>query len=415
MTLPTSPAFNATSQRAPASKVPRLLYLAGPGDVLGTYRHWRAGDDDPGQVSLTYSGQFLDVCRDLGAEGYLIAYHPRPELVRDGAFTIEHRPITHLEKGGIGFLLGQWKTAIGYVLTARRFGADAVVASDNQGAFAPLRLLRLFGIRLIPSVHCALWPVNAAPGGVRKLFFHLDAGAFRKPASAVLCVSHGVARQVRELTKGRHAPIIEFVPNYRHDVFERIDGPPTARSPFRVLYAGRIEQYKGLFALLDIAKRFDRQGRNDIEFDVCGDGAALEELRRHAEAAGVAANFRLHGHLSRRRMREMYAGSHVVIVPTTSNFIEGIAKAVVEGVLAGRPVITSSVCGAVEYVRGAVEEVPPDDTRSYGDSILRLCDDRALYERRRAACVAAAGQFYDRDRGWAAALKRALSLAGVGA
>jgi glycosyltransferase involved in cell wall biosynthesis len=363
---------------------------------------------------LTYSGQFLDVCRDLGAEGYLIAYHPRRELLRHGAFTIEHRPITHLETGGLGFLIGQWRTAIGYVFTARRFGADAVVATDSQGAWAPLRLLRLFGIRLIPSVHCALWPVNSEPRAMKRLFFKLEAGAFRKPASAVLCVSRGVARQVRELTKGRHAPILEFVPNYRNHVVERIDGPPAARKPFRVLYAGRIERYKGLFELLDIAKRFDGQGRNDIEFDLCGDGAALEELKRHADAAGVASRFRVHGHLSRPRMREMHAGSHVVLVPTTSEFVEGINKVVVEGVLAGRPVITSSVCGATEYVSGAVEEVPTDDTGAYGDAILRLCDDRTLYDRRRAACATAATQFYDRDRGWAAALKRALSLAGVG-
>ena len=57
----------------------RILYAAGPGDVVGTYRHWKEGRDDPSQVAVTYSGQFYDLCRDLGAEGYVISYCPRPD------------------------------------------------------------------------------------------------------------------------------------------------------------------------------------------------------------------------------------------------------------------------------------------------------------------------------------------------
>ena len=56
-------------------------------------------------------------------------------------------------------------------------------------------------------------------------------------------------------------------------------------------------------------------------------------------------------------MRAMYDDAHVVIVPTTSDFIEGFNKVVAEAVLAGKPVITSSVCPALEYVRDAVIEV----------------------------------------------------------
>ena len=41
-----------------SSKPLRILYAAGPGNVLGTYRHWRGGEDDPSQVAMTYSGQF---------------------------------------------------------------------------------------------------------------------------------------------------------------------------------------------------------------------------------------------------------------------------------------------------------------------------------------------------------------------
>ncbi len=108
-------------------------------------------------------------------------------------------------------------------------------------------------------------------------------------------------------------------------------------------------------------------------------------------------------------MRETYARSHAVIVPTTSDFIEGFNQVVAEGVLSGRPVITSRVCPALEYVREAVVEVSVDDVQGYGDAILRLCDDGEFYRAKRRGCVGAQAQFYEVERGWGAALKKVLT------
>ena len=104
----------------------------------------------------------------------------------------------------------------------------------------------------------------------------------------------------------------------------------------------------------------------------------------------------------------MFRDCHVLIVPTTTDFPEGFNQVVGEGILAGRPVITSSVCPALDYVREAVVEVPADDVSAYHDAILRLHDDLALYEQKRSASVALQGQFYDPKRGWAQALRMAL-------
>jgi glycosyltransferase involved in cell wall biosynthesis len=98
----------------------------------------------------------------------------------------------------------------------------------------------------------------------------------------------------------------------------------------------------------------------------------------------------------------------VLIVPTTSDFAEGFNQVVVEGVLAARPVITSNVCPALDYVKDAVVQVPPDDVQAYQDAIIRLADDQCLYDQKRQACLALHGQFYDRAKGWAAALRQAL-------
>ncbi len=184
--------------------------------------------------------------------------------------------------------------------------------------------------------------------------------------------------------------------------------PDENRSPFRVLFVGRIESDKGVFDVLEIAKRFASQGRQDITFDLCGKGSMLESLRLAAKEAGIDSSFVCHGHCNKPQMREMFKQAHVVIVPTRKDFIEGFNQVVVEGVLCGRPVVTSAVCPALAYVRNAAVEVAPNDIKAYGDALLKLCDDRQFYEQKRRGCIGAQEQFYDPSRSWKAALKSIL-------
>jgi glycosyltransferase involved in cell wall biosynthesis len=102
------------------------------------------------------------------------------------------------------------------------------------------------------------------------------------------------------------------------------------------------------------------------------------------------------------------------VVPTTVEFVEGFNQVVVEALLAGRPVITSSVCPAVEYVEPAVLQVPPDDGDAYERAILTLADDAATYERLRAACEPVCRKFLDDATSFRTALRHVLSAVAEG-
>jgi glycosyltransferase involved in cell wall biosynthesis len=235
----------------------------------------------------------------------------------------------------------------------------------------------------------------------------LDRPLWQKSAAAILSASIDITRQIDQTTAGTHRPVIQFLPTYRPGTFEA-DLPPGKREPFRVLFAGRIEGYKGVFDLLEIANRFKVAGRETIEFDLCGTGSAIEPLNDRIAQSNLDGRFRVHGHCDRAKMRQMFRDCHVLIVPTTTDFAEGFNQVVAEGVLAGRPVITSSVCPALDYVREAVIEVPPNDVTAYHDAILRLHDDTNLYEQKRAASISLQKQFYDPALGWAQALLKSL-------
>ena len=261
---------------------------------------------------------------------------------------------------------------------------------------------------MIPTVHCVLWTRNNPPTGrVKKFLAMLDRPFWRRSAKAILSASSDITRQIDRTAGDDHARVVHFLPTYRRDTFDSTP-PPPAREPFRVLFAGRIEAYKGVFDLLEIAKRFAGAGRTSIEFDLCGTGSAIDALKDGVEKAGLGGRFRVHGHCDRTKMRAMFRDCHILIVPTTTDFPEGFNQVLVEGVLAGRPVITSSVCPALDYVREAVVEVPPDDVGAYHDAILRLHDDPAFFEQKRAASVTLQRQFYEPERGWAGALRKAL-------
>jgi glycogen(starch) synthase len=392
----------------------RIFYAAGPGDVLGTYRHWKEGHDDPSQVAMTYSGQFYDVVRELDAEALVVGSSTIPGSLRDGRFRIEHRPAPFRNCGGFRYHLGQTLASLRLLWQAWRFKADVMVVCES-GHWFPFRLSALVGIKIIPSLHSVIWARGQRPSLARRLVNALNRRFFLDNVLGIMTASRETGRQVDQLTRGRHQPIYEFLPTYRRQQFFGLPTPSPGDRPFRVFYAGRIERDKGVFDLLEIARRFDREGRTEIEFDLCGDGSALADLRAAVAEAGpaVAARFRCHGHCNRTTMRRMFAASHVVIVPTQGILIEGFNQVVVEGVLSGRPVITSKACPALEYVTAAAVEVGVDDVRGYGDAILHLCDDPVYYQVKRAACQAAQDQFYDEGRGWAMTLKRVLRAAGL--
>ncbi len=390
------------------SKPLRVLYAAGPGHIVGTYRFWKQGMDDPSQVAITHSWQFYEICRDLGIEAYAISRNSIAEKVEEGPFVIEHRPNRLEHTNGIFYHIGLIIYGFSIIWSALRFRADVVVADNGTTHWFILSLLPWLGIRIVPSLTNVLWRKYVAPTWVERFFLRLGRGLFQSSASAILVVSKDQIAQVEELTAGQHRPTIEFIPVYRRQQFASVAAPNESRSPFYVLYTGRVERDKGVFDLLTIAQRLLAEGITNIQFDVCGQGSALEELRQAIVEAGVAPFFHCHGHCNKLQMQQMFNQSHVVVVPTRTDFVESFNMVVAEAVLAGRPVISSAVCPAIAYVQNAVVEVPPDDVQAYGDALIKLYRDRDFYDQKRQHCQAYTEQFYDTSHGWGASLKSIL-------
>jgi glycosyltransferase involved in cell wall biosynthesis len=386
----------------------RILYAVGPEDVMAAYNYWIKGEDAPSQVSVPYSGQFYEICKTLGAACYVIAQSDKKKLVKDERFIVEHRPVPLPNASGIIYHLRQIWYGLHLLVSAIRFRANVVIASTGTTYWFVYSLFSWLGIKVIPSVHCTLWCKYLPIRRIDKLILALSRNFFAEDCYAAMAVSHDISKQISQLTGDRHQPIIEFFPTFRRSDFASLKPASRSDLSFSVLFAGRIEANKGVFDLLEIAKRFAREGNKDIVFHICGTGSALESLRLAATESGVDDCFVCHGYLSKPQMREMFDRSHVVVVPTRTDFIEGFNRVVCESILSGRPVVTSSVCPALSYMGDAVYEVPPNDTVAYGDALLELYENSQLYERKRKACLEVQEQFYDINKSWGAVLKSIL-------
>ena len=397
----------------------RIAYVTEGRGQLEQYRHWKEGRDDPAELSYTYGFQFYDLCRTLGAEACVLSTDPAGHAaLGDGAVRIAALPNRHARARGLVYHLGQLGSGLRLVAAVRCFDADlAVVAGGTH--WLVWSALPLLGVAVVPSLHATLRPrLRAAPRGQR-LALGLARGLFARRCHAILSLPGAVADDAVAAAGGAPRPLVTFLPTYRRETWEGIPPPAPAARPFYVLFSGRIEPDKGILDLLAAARRLAAAGRTDVAFDVCGTGSALAALAAAAAAAGLGERFRCHGHCDGPAMRRLLGRAAVVVVPSRSGCHEGLPKTLLEAVLAGRPVVASRVCPALDEVYEAAVQVPPDDVAAYADAIARLCDEPDLYAAKQHAAVALAGMLLERycdpANGWGAGLRRIVDALATGA
>jgi glycogen synthase len=391
----------------------RVFYAAsGPGDIIESHRRWIRNEHNPTEVSVTFSSQVEDFCRDLNAEAYLVSTHARVEVLTEGPFTLEHRP--KQAHRGARYHLDEVLYGIKLLFTARRFRANVALIDSGATHYFVLTLFRLFGIRVIPILYNTLWPSAFPPRKpAQRLVQWLDKWFWRRGPSAVVALSPECERQVNQVRgTSRRYPILQVRPLFRPEYFAKIPPPPPHRQrPFRVMFIGRINRIKGVFDILEIARKIEDGQPGLVRWEICGRGKDFDELVERHRQLGLGEVVNIRGWTSLDDLREVYGRSHASIVPTRSTFSEGLAMTAAEAILAGRPLITNPVVPALEVLRPACEAAKTNDPESHLQAVLRLANDGELYDRLAGACRALTTQFYDPHQALASVLKQAVSPA----
>lgn len=386
----------------------RIFYASGPGDAISAHKSWAAKLPAPEQMEVTYSSQVADFCAEIGADVFIISSSSKGGRLEDGKFYLEQVP-----KIALNFYLSQVLYALVLLVKAVRFRADIAIIHSDATHFFMLSLFPLFGINVVPVLHNTIWPAGFPKAGkIQRLVRFLDGLFFRWFEPTTLGVSSECLKQVSELSKTPDIRLIEFKAQFKKSYFEDIPPPPRWIQPFQIMFSGRIARNKGVFDAIMIAYEVERQEPDRVDWVICGDGPDMEELKRFAKGTGLT-NIKILGHIFPDKMKTVLAESHAVIVPTRSDFPEGLAKSAVEAILAGRPVITSSVNPALALLRPACIEAETDSVTSYTQRILEMLHSPTIYETLRQSCPQLREPFYDRRNGLAAALRVALEIDGT--
>ncbi|MBY0422105.1 MAG: glycosyltransferase, partial [Parvularculaceae bacterium] len=241
----------------------RLSYLPGPGDVYGTFQHWRENRLDPRVPTVAYSTMFYEFCAQVGAEAQILTSTVAGEPP-DSAFRFDHVDWTPW-RSDLGTRARRLRSAARCVVLLGEFKPHViVVASDMEPLY--VGMLGCVGAPVVLSMHNTFWPMGAAPHSFKSRIKRRILRAAYSNVRAAICTSAECERQLRATQDGRELQTFVHAPQPVALRDQSPGGPPR-----RLAYAGRIEPEKGVFDLLrsfdDIAGDFP-----ETELVFCGEG-----------------------------------------------------------------------------------------------------------------------------------------------
>ncbi|MGH2948570.1 MAG: glycosyltransferase [Solirubrobacteraceae bacterium] len=158
------------------------------------------------------------------------------------------------------------------------------------------------------------------------------------------------------------------------------------RSPTpRLLYLGRLKQYKRIELLLDVL-----EGVPAAHLDVAGEGDHREAIEADIAARGLGDRVTLHGHVSEERKAELLSSAWVNL---TASSAEGWCLTVMEAALYCTPSAALRVGGLPESIVDGETGLLADDGPELTTRVRELVEDRELRERLGAAARARAHTF----------------------
>jgi len=377
----------------------RVAYVPGPGDVVGTFDHWRQGRHDPRVPVITYSGMFYSLTHALGAEALVITASETPPFPLDSRVTFRHVARRRGMRG-----LRYHLSEAAYARTVARVLNDWQPDITVVGSDAPPGLFRHLHSSTILSAHNTFWPMGQRPGGIRARVSLAPRAYSLRHVSTAICTSAECARQIVAL--GGDKPTFVQVPQVLSAEFPKVCvQPPTL--PRRITYVGRMEANKGIFDLLRVFESLSAEFVG-LYLTFAGNGSDHQRLAEAVTRSSCADQIGLSGRIDSRGIHALLENTDLLVCPTRSSFNEGLAMVVVEAAIHGRPSVISSVVPAIDLFPSGSLAFPADDTAALEQALRDLLTHPEKVQRLSACVLDERQKCLDRSRSWGSQLYRAM-------
>ncbi len=130
-----------------------------------------------------------------------------------------------------------------------------------------------------------------------------------------------------------------FTASYSHSDIQKI--AKDFSQPFKFVFVGTLSKGKRPLIAVKVLHELINSGFK-VSLDIFGDGVERKKIENYISENRLKDNIRLHGNISKERLKEAYIESHFSILPSES---EGWPKALAEGMFFGCiPIATSVSC-----------------------------------------------------------------------
>lgn len=206
---------------------------------------------------------------------------------------------------------------------------------------------------------------------------HAWRAAIARRNRAVLGAAHVLtpSEYLRRMVIGWGVPEerVSVVANGVDDAFAAPEAPPPRPGgELRVLFVGRLTNWKGVDTLL-----LALAGVDGARLVVAGDGPQMPPLVALAHQLGVADRVRFVGAAPRAEVRELMRASDVLVL---TSLYEGMSHTLLEAAAMGVPAIASTCGGNPEVVCDGDNGIllPPQDVGRLREALVTLRDDERL-------------------------------------
>lgn len=100
-----------------------------------------------------------------------------------------------------------------------------------------------------------------------------------------------------------------------------------------------------------------------------GGGYYLEHIKKIIDKLSLGNNIIVYQNVSREKLMQLYALSDILVVPSTYDIFPTV---ILEGILAGLPIVGTSVGGIPEMIDGNGVLVPPENVGELAGALIKL-------------------------------------------
>ena len=279
-----------------------------------------------------------------------------------GAPAVEH-PAPNLVIHRLGTRLTVFPRAALAVLRGVGRDADVVLEVVNGIAFFTPLWLRRPRVTLVHHVHRDHYVTELGRvGQVAALLLETLPLRFLYRRSPFLTISHAARRDLERLGLSQiHVEYLGVDPS---------PVPPVERDPRpRLLFLGRLKQYKRIELVLDVL-----EGIPGAHLDIAGEGDHRPALEAEIARRRLGDRVTLHGHVSEERKAELYDRAWVNL---TASSAEGWCLTVMEAAARGTPSAALRVGGLPESILDGRTGLLADEPEELAEKVAALVADPA--------------------------------------